>query len=161
VVAVHGGSGTEAGRDGVDEARVLGLRLRELRGWRGLTLREAAGLAGLSFSFWSQIERGEKSVTTRRALDAIVGVLRVHPTELTGQPWTLQDPAGDGTPAELVAIETALERYQLGTDPGLTVRDWPQIAADLERLVKLRHWDSDYAAMGELAPVLLGELRSA
>jgi hypothetical protein len=36
----------------VEDATVFGLRLREVRGWRGLTLREAAGLAGLSFSFW-------------------------------------------------------------------------------------------------------------
>jgi hypothetical protein len=36
----------------MDEAKALGRRLRELRCWRRLTLREAAGPAGLSFSFW-------------------------------------------------------------------------------------------------------------
>jgi transcriptional regulator with XRE-family HTH domain len=145
----------------VDEATALGLRIREVRQWRKLTLREASGLAGLSFSFWGEIERGEKPVSTRRTLEAIAGALRVHPAELTEQPWTVQDPAGSGTPAGLVGIETALERYQLGSDPGLPVREWPQITEDLARLAKLMHWDSDFAAMGELAPMLLGELHSA
>ena len=55
----------------MDEAKALGRRVRELRCWRGLTLREAAGLAGLSFSFWGQVERGEKPVTKRRTLEAM------------------------------------------------------------------------------------------
>ncbi len=50
---------------GVDEAKALGRRVREVRSWRQLTLREAAGLAGLSFSFWGQVERGDKAVTNR------------------------------------------------------------------------------------------------
>jgi transcriptional regulator with XRE-family HTH domain len=152
---------TEAGRDGVDEAQVLGRRVREVRGWRQLSLREAAGLAGLSFSFWAQVERGEKPVATRRTLEAMAGALRVHPAELTGQPWTPRDPVGASAQAGLVAIETALERYELGVDPAVPVRPWPEIADDLERLVKLRHWVSDFAAIGELAPVLIGELQGA
>ena len=122
----------------MDEATLVGQRLRELRSWRGLTLREAAGLAGLSFSFWAQIERGEKPVATRRTLEAIVGVLRVHPAELTRQTWTPQDVAGAQAQAGLEGIETALERYELGTDPEFSVRPRPQIAADMDRLVKLR-----------------------
>jgi transcriptional regulator with XRE-family HTH domain len=57
----------------------VGGRVRELRCWRGLTLREAAGLAGFSFSFWGQVERGEKPVATRTTLEALAGALRVHP----------------------------------------------------------------------------------
>lgn len=91
------------------EATALGRRLRELRCWRGLNLREADGLAGLSFSFWGQVERGEKPVTKRGTLEAMAGALRVYPAELTGQPWTLQDPAGADTQAGLDAIETALD----------------------------------------------------
>ncbi|MBV9139307.1 MAG: helix-turn-helix transcriptional regulator [Pseudonocardiales bacterium] len=142
----------------MEDARVFGLRVRELRCWRGLSLRQAAGLAGLTFSFWGQIERGEKPVTSRPTLNAIANALRVHPTDLTGQPWTPQDVASGGTPAALVGIETALERYQLGMDPELPVRAWPEIAADLERLT---YWDGDYAVMAELVPVLLGELQGA
>jgi transcriptional regulator with XRE-family HTH domain len=145
----------------MDEAKALGRRVRELRCWRRLTLRESAGLAGLSFSFWSQVERGEKAVTSRRTLEAIAGALRVHPAELTGQPWTPQDPAGADTQAGLLAINTALERYELGVDPEVSVRPWPQIQADLDRLVHVHHHVVDYTAVSELAPVLIGEMQSA
>ena len=140
-------------------ATAFGTRLRELRKWRGLTLREAADLAGLSFSFWGEVERGEKAVNNRKTLEAMVTALRVHPTELSGQPWiTPRDAPGAGAHAGLTAIETALERYELGTDPGLPVRDWPQIQADLDRLIQITHGTSDHTAMAELAPALLGEL---
>jgi transcriptional regulator with XRE-family HTH domain len=142
----------------VDEAKALGRRVREVRSWRGLTLREAAGLAGLSFSFWGQVERGDKAVTNRKTLEAMAGALRVHPAELIEQSWAPQGPTGTDAHAALLAIETALECYELGTDPGLTVRTWPQIQADLDRLVMITHATSDHAAMGELASVLVSEL---
>jgi hypothetical protein len=91
----------------------------------------------------------------------MAGALRVHPAELTGQPWTPHDPVGAQAQAGLTAIETALERYQLGVDPEVPVRPWPQIADDLERLVTTMTWTGDYAAQSELAPVLLGELHGA
>jgi transcriptional regulator with XRE-family HTH domain len=145
----------------VEEATALGRRLREVRCWRQLSLREAADLAGRSFSFWGQVERGEKAVTNRRTLEAMASALRVHPTELTGQPWTSQNPAGADAQAGLLAIETALERYELGVDPEVTVRPWPQIQADIDRLVQLHHHVVDYAMQGELAPALIGELQGA
>jgi transcriptional regulator with XRE-family HTH domain len=145
----------------MDEANALGRRLRELRCWRGLTLREAADLAGLSFSFWGQVERGEKPVTKRTTLEAMAGALRVHPAELTGQPWTPADPVGAEAQAGLDAIETALECYALGVDPEVPVRAWPEIAADLQRLITTMVWTADYGGASELAPVLLGELHGA
>jgi transcriptional regulator with XRE-family HTH domain len=139
----------------------LGRRLREIRSWRQLTLREAAGLAGLSFSFWSQVERGEKAVTNRKTLEAMASALRVHPSELTAQPWTRQDARHAAAQAGLESIEIALERYALGVDPEVPVRPWPQITDDLERLVTTMRWTADYAAQSELTPVLLGELHGA
>ena len=149
------------GRGSVDEAKAFGRRVREVRCWRRLTLREAAGLAGRSFSFWGQVERGERAVTTRNTLEAMASALRVHPTELTGQPWAPQDSAGAQEQAGLVAIDTALERYELGVDPAVPVRDWPQIQADIDRLVHLRHHVVDHAMQGELASMLIGELQGA
>ncbi len=145
----------------MDEAQAVGRRLREVRSWRQLNLREAAGLAGLSFSFWGQVERGEKPVANRGTLEAMADALRVHPAELTGQPWASRDPVGAQAHAGLTAIEIALERYELGVDPEVTVRPWPQLADDLERLVTTMRWTGDYAAQGELTPVLIGELHGA
>lgn len=145
----------------MDEAKALGWRVRELRCWRGLTLREAAGLAGLSFSFWGQVERGDKPVTRRATLEAMAHALRVHPTALTGQPWTAQDRVGADAQNALLAIDTALERYEVGVDPEVPMRPWPQIQVDLDRLVEITHWTSDHPAMGELAAILIRELHSA
>ncbi|MGH3721954.1 MAG: helix-turn-helix domain-containing protein [Pseudonocardiaceae bacterium] len=144
----------------MEDAKVFGARLREVRCWRGLTLREEAGLAGLSFSFWGQVERGEKAVNSRRTLEAMATVLRVHPTELSGQPWAPRDAVSSEAHAGLLVIETALERYELGSDPELPVRAWPQIQADLDRLGKL-NCTVDHAAQGELASALIGELHGA
>ena len=145
----------------VEGAKAFGFRLYEVRSWRGLTLREAAGLAGLSYSFWGQVERGEKDVNSRRTLEAMAGALRVHPSELTEHPWAPRDPVGAEANAGLEALDAALARYELGVDPEVTVRPWPQLAEDLERLVTTMIWTSDYAAHTALAPVVLGELHGA
>ena len=91
----------------------------------------------------------------------MAGALRIHPTELTRQHWSPQDPAGADRQAELDAIETALEGYELGVDPEVPVRPWPQIQADLDRLVHLMDHTVDYAAISGLAPMLIGELQAA
>jgi transcriptional regulator with XRE-family HTH domain len=145
----------------MDELTAFGWRVRELRCWRRLTLREVAGLAGLSFSFWGQVERGEKAVTRRPTLEAMADALRVHPVELTEQPWVPREPIDTEAKAELVGISTALERYELGVDPEVPVRAWPQIQADLDRLVYLHYHTVDYAAAAGLAPRLIGELQAA
>ncbi len=91
----------------------------------------------------------------------MAGALRVHPSELTEHPWTPRDLVGAEANAGLTAMATALEDYQLGTDPEVTVRPWPQLAEDLERLVTTLRWTADYAAQSELAPVVIGELHGA
>ncbi len=144
----------------------LGDRLRAIRGWHQLSLREAAGVAGLPVSSWGQVERGDKPVASRHMLEAMARALRVHPIELTGQPWAPRDVVSSEAHAGLIGIEIALDRYDLGVDPNLidpsvTVPAWPQIAADLESLDKLRHFSADYAGQGELTPMLLGQLHGA
>ncbi|MGH4011108.1 MAG: helix-turn-helix domain-containing protein [Pseudonocardiaceae bacterium] len=100
-------------------------------------------------------------MTKATTMQAMADALRVHPTELTGQPWTSQDAAGAEAHAGLESIEIALEHYELGLDPEIPVRSWPQIQADIDRLVRLHHHVADYAAMAELAPILIGELHAA
>jgi transcriptional regulator with XRE-family HTH domain len=135
--------------------------VREMRSWHQLSLRQAAGLAGLPSSVWGQVERGERAVGNRRTLEAMAHTLRVHPTDLTGQPWSPPDVVSSEAHAGLIGMETALERYDLGVDPEIPVRDWPGIANDLDNLAKLMHWSADYAEQGVLTPALLGELHGA
>lgn len=119
---------------------------------------EAFGL--LSPSSWGQTEHGDRAVITRRTFDALATSLLIPPIELTGQPWTPPNLVGAQAQAGLEGIEAALERYELGTDPELPMRAWPAVAADLQHLMKITHWNVDYAAISRLAPALLGELHS-
>jgi hypothetical protein len=80
-------------------------------------MQGGCGLGRVILLLWGQVERGEKPVTNRRTLEAMADALRVHPTELTGQPGTPLDAADADAQAGLLAIDTALERYELGVDP--------------------------------------------
>lgn len=139
----------------------VGRQLREIRYWRQLTLREVAELSGITWGYLGQIERGEKPVTNRKVLEALALTLRVAPMELTGQPWEQQDRVGSDAHATVCKVETALETFELGHDPGGPLREWPEVAADVARLVNLMHVHADYAGQGKLAPGLMAELHAA
>lgn len=49
----------------VEEVRTIGQRLREIRYWRGKSLRVVAELAGISESYLSRLERSERQVDRR------------------------------------------------------------------------------------------------
>ena len=76
----------------VEDARTIGQRLREIRYWRGKSLRVVAELAGISESYLSRLERGERQVDRRSLLEALAAALEVAPGELSG--------AGELTSAE-------------------------------------------------------------
>ena len=63
-------------------ARVaLGSRLREIRESRGMTLTAVARQAGLSRSFYAQVEHARQAISVDRAF-ALANVLGVEMTEL-------------------------------------------------------------------------------
>ncbi|MGH3623117.1 MAG: helix-turn-helix domain-containing protein [Sciscionella sp.] len=138
----------------------IGQRLREVRSWRQLSVRATAELSGISYSYLAKIERGEKPVNNRHVLEALAMTLRISPTELTGKPWAPVDPVGSDAHAALAGIEVALEACELGHDPGCEARPWPELAADVERLVDLMRVHADYAAAGALTMRLLPELHA-
>ena len=71
----------------MDEA-TIGVRLRTLRRWRGMTQVE---LAGVSFSFVSMVERGERALDRRSHIAALASALKVSETDLTGGPHLSAD----------------------------------------------------------------------
>jgi transcriptional regulator with XRE-family HTH domain len=56
--------------------------LRRVRLRRGLTQAELAGLAGLSSSYISMIERGRRKLTRRDHVNALAAALRVPPAKI-------------------------------------------------------------------------------
>ena len=49
----------------------IGARLRTLRRWRGMTQTQVAGLAGLSPSFLSMVETGQRPLDRRSHIAAL------------------------------------------------------------------------------------------
>ena len=69
----------------------IGARIRRYRRSRGLSLDQAAGLAGISKPYLSRIERAERPIDSRGLLLQIATALEVSVTDLTGQPYAPRD----------------------------------------------------------------------
>lgn len=145
-----------------DEARTIGQRVGQVRAWRRMTLKAVADLAGISESYLSRIERGERGVHRRSLLEAIATALRVAPSELAEQafPPAAADPVTGEAQAAVIALEAALSDLELGTPGNVDARPWPAVAADLEHLNTRLRPASDYATQGLVLPGLLGELHT-
>lgn len=148
---------------GVVQDRSIGRRIREIRVWRGMSLKATAELAGISESYLSRIERNERAVDSRFLLERIAAALRVAPAELAAQifpPSTKGDPVAVETRAAVVELDAALCDYVLGESSGQPARPWAAVAADLDRLNTQLRPATDYAAQGVVLPGLLGELHT-
>lgn len=139
----------------------IGHRLREIRTWRGLSLRQAAGLAGFSAAYLSQIERGLKPVDKRSTLEALAAALQVAPSELAGVSMAgqLVDPVVAAARDTLPDLEAALSDVGFG-DAGIAPREWSAIQADLALLNHVHRPRADYAAQGRMLPGLIYELQA-
>jgi len=126
----------EAGRGRLQvEARVrkIGVRIRELRRQRKLTLQDVAVATGLSVSMLSLVERGRTSPSIG-TLVSVADALGVHMGDLFGPPEAAQTPpvvrrgeqptfaTSEGVTRRLLlsdeAIELAENTYQPGTSSG-------------------------------------------
>jgi transcriptional regulator with XRE-family HTH domain len=69
-----------------DDAVTIGRRLRQARCARGKTLVVVAGLAGISESHLSRLERGQRALNRRSLIEALANALEIAPSELTTRP---------------------------------------------------------------------------
>lgn len=136
----------------------IGRRLREIRLWRGLSLRATAELAGFSASYLSLIERGQRPVDRRSTLEALAAALRVAPSELGSSfpPVTRSDDQYTAARLLLPAVEEALTDVEVG-ERAFRPAPWPDIDARLAALYAARH-SGDYARQAELLPGLIVDL---
>ncbi|MGH3613530.1 MAG: helix-turn-helix domain-containing protein [Pseudonocardia sp.] len=140
-----------------DAPPLVGRRLREIRVWRGLSLRAAAELSGLSASYLSRIERGERPVERRSTLEALAAALRVAPSELTGSTIRATEDPESG-PA-VAALRLTLADAEMGEPVEIDARPWPEVASALDAVNAIRP-RADYAALGERLPALILELHA-
>jgi len=143
-----------------DHARTIGRRLREIRHWRGKSLRVVAELAGISESYLSRIERGDRVVDRRSLVEALAAALEVAPGELTGaHELTSAQGMGDAH-AAVVALRVALADNALDDPADEPSRPWHELAATLHRVNSELRPAADYAGMGLVLPGLITDLHA-
>jgi transcriptional regulator with XRE-family HTH domain len=96
-----------------DMARLIGKRIRTLRGERGLSLRVLADLAGVSHSYLSMVESGKRLLKDTAYINAIAEALRVAPPELLGHPFLPVDPYATEVHAAIALIYAVSFRSRL------------------------------------------------
>jgi transcriptional regulator with XRE-family HTH domain len=144
-----------------EDTRTVGRRLREIRYWRGMSLRAVAELAGLSESHLSRIERGQRSVDKRSTLEALAHALQVAPGELTGQPFRPADPLTAEASRTIAELQVVLTEPALGDSWTRRGRPWPELAAERHLLNTVLRPAADYASQGRVLPGLLADLHAA
>ncbi|HUY46322.1 MAG TPA: helix-turn-helix transcriptional regulator [Streptosporangiaceae bacterium] len=136
----------------------IGARLRTLRRWRGMTQVELAGLAGLSPSFVSMVETGQRPLDRRSHIAAVASALRVSETDLVGGPHLSADRQQADPHQTIPALREALQTNKLN---GPSV-DHARPLAELARVVNDRiepvRANADYVRAGALLPGVLDEL---
>lgn len=133
----------------------IGLRVARYRDLAGLTQQQLADRVGKSRPYISQIENGDRPVTTRALLISLAEALGVSTTDLTAQPRATRDvserPVHVAVPSVRAALAGAL-------DPLGVHRDLQQLALDSAALMRAR-MACDYPRIAQLlAPTIAGAL---
>jgi transcriptional regulator with XRE-family HTH domain len=137
----------------------IGLRLRTLRRWRGMTLAELAGQAGMSTSYLSMAERGLRTLDRRSFIAGLAAALRVSETDLVGRPHLGTDHAQVAPHALVPALRTSLETNGLHHEPVVDRARPIHALADLMGGPIERHRRQyDFLFVGKYLPDLIDEL---
>jgi transcriptional regulator with XRE-family HTH domain len=103
----------------IEDARTIGVRLRLIRNSRRKSLRVVAGLAGMSKSRLSEIERGESTLDSISEIVALANVLGIAPSELMRLP--VPAPANGETDSAVEAVRSAVTAVSRGRPGGLVL----------------------------------------
>src|SRR5579859_385214 len=107
----------------------IGARLRTLRRWRGKSQVELAGLAGLSPSFLSMVETGQRPLDRRSHIAALASALKVSEADLVGGPHLTPDPLQSDPHMGVPALRVALQTNTLTTPAVDRARPLSELAA--------------------------------
>lgn len=98
----------------------IGQRARMIRRRRGLSLDVAAGLAGISKPYLSQLENGKRRFERRGLLENLAAALGCSVADLTGQPYPPPDRDTADSLATLPGIRLAFGDYGPDDVPDVT-----------------------------------------
>lgn len=136
----------------------IGARLRTLRRWRGKTLAEVAGLAGMSVSYLSMVERGERMLDRRSYISGIAGALKVSETDLVGGPHLSSDRLQSDPHMAIPALREAFQTNRLTHAAIERARPLPELVRAVKAEIEPLRANSDYTKTGALLPDVIDEL---
>jgi transcriptional regulator with XRE-family HTH domain len=140
-----------------DEARTTGRRVRQVRHTRAKSLRVVAGLAGISKSHLSRIERGERALDSRAEIVALANALQIAPSDLTSMP--VPAPANGGTDMALEVVRVALMAVNHG-HPGGDVLPVHVLRERVDALIGTSS-AGDQQLTGRELPILIRDLHTS
>jgi transcriptional regulator with XRE-family HTH domain len=135
-----------------------GSRIAALRKTRGLTARELAERAHVSYSLLAKVESGAAPASPA-LIGAVARALRVDVPRVTGQPY--EEPRGQAARLHesVEPIRRSVGTYDL-PDEGITPRPFAVLAADVQRISALGQ-SAKFVQIGTELPGLLDELSAA
>lgn len=140
----------------VTDAGDIGHRLRQIRHARRKSLRVVAGLAGISPSYLSRLESGERALDRRSLISALAKALEVAPSEITGSANTT--PGGLDEDRSLSAVRLALLSISMN-EPRGAVLPVEALAARVDEVLDAQR-ECRYADVGESLPSLIRDLHT-
>ncbi|OLT20747.1 hypothetical protein BJF78_09300 [Pseudonocardia sp. CNS-139] len=106
---------------------VIGARVRKVRKRRGLSLQHAADLAGISKSYLSMLENGERSFSRRGLIEDLAYALGCSPIDLAGMPEVAPDRRSLAAASAIPALTVALHDSTLDDAPEVPTRPLAQL----------------------------------
>jgi transcriptional regulator with XRE-family HTH domain len=143
--------------DVVQPSPEVGQRLRRLRISRGKSLDVLAGLAGLSQSYLSMVENGQRALDRLSVIVALANALEIAPSEIIALP--VPAPANGDTDSAVHAVRRALRAVDRNR-PGGQVLPVEVLRARVQELLTWRD-DLRLKAMGAALPALIRDLHTS
>lgn len=136
----------------------IGARLRTLRRWRGKTQTELAGLAGLSPSFLSMVETGQRPLDRRSHIAALASALQVSETDLVGGPHLSRDRVQSDPHMAIPPLRVALQTNTLTRPAVDQARPVAELHNEVFGTIEPLRRVCDYVQVGHLLPPVIDEL---
>lgn len=141
-------------------APTVGERMRSCRRYRGVSLQVLADRTGLSKSFLSMVENGQRRLDRRQHIAAVADALQVSVADLTGQPFTPADPSQGGAHASVPDVRLALMASSLDYADRDPSRPVAELVEDTAAVMNLRQ-ACEYEKVGRSLSRLLPDLHAA
>ena len=132
----------------------IGARARMIRRRRGLGLDTVAGLMGISKSYLSRLESGQRSFVKRGLIESLAEVLGCAPADLTGTPDIAPDRRALVAASAIPALTAALHDTTLDDVPDVAARPTATLVASARAALE----DADEVRYDRVANDRLGDL---